>query len=144
MFEWPKAEEGQILVSLPFRVFWATSICLAFLIGLLMWLISEGEKHEWKNKLLRLFGLPPSKSGSSPSNSQGMGLPPGELTHKLSRSDKLTINKDGGAVQTWFQRVRSRKRANDPESVRIESRQDQSARSVMQKQPAELVSEKAS
>jgi hypothetical protein len=69
MFEWPKAKEGDILVPLPFKIFWATSIPLAVIIGLAMQLISEGEKHGWKLHSKASESQPEAKVTSS--NVQG-------------------------------------------------------------------------
>jgi hypothetical protein len=55
MFEWPKPAEGEIIVPLPFKIFWKTSIPLAAIIGLFMWLISKGEEKGWK-KLVPFLG----------------------------------------------------------------------------------------
>jgi hypothetical protein len=33
MFKWPDPEEGQIIIWLPFRIYWAASGAMTFLLG---------------------------------------------------------------------------------------------------------------
>jgi hypothetical protein len=110
MFEWPKAKEGEILVPLPFKIFWATSIPLAAIIGFLMWLISEGEKRDWKLPLLpssKASGYRPGNNASGSGASRwpshptapfsnppgcGVGLPPGTPLSGSVGKDKTIAN----------------------------------------------------
>ncbi|KAF4627020.1 hypothetical protein G7Y89_g11137 [Cudoniella acicularis] len=142
MFEWPKAEEGEILVPLPFKIFWATSLPLAAIIGFLMWLISEGEKRDWKLPPLKSSGLPnPAHAGQPPGNhgggsgSQGPnhlknsssnanggavgGLPPGTLPSGSVDEAGTIANGNGGAIQRFLRRSRR----TDIENVSVEPQQ---------------------
>jgi hypothetical protein len=153
MFEWPKANEGEIIVSLPFKIFWETSIPLAAVIGLLMWLISKCDERDWENLLTfpsrhlskpRTPGHRPGNNASSStfsqlashpkapsSNAQGdvvASLPLGTPSSGPAGKDKAIANGNGGAIQRWFihrNRSRSHKQAIDIESVQVEPQQEE-------------------
>jgi hypothetical protein len=138
MFEWPKAEEGEVIVSLPFKIFWRTSIPLAAVTGIIMWLISRGDKRGWetlspvliwRSLRRRVFGHQPRNhahapgSGSSQlssnpknpsSNAHGDVTPPKIPPH--GAKDKINPDGNRGAVQRWFRGSQSRKQATDVES----------------------------
>jgi hypothetical protein len=157
MFEWPKAGEGEIIVSLPFKIFWETSIPLAALTGLVMWLISEGEKRGWKNLppflvLQKAFGHQPVNdtpgSGSSEMSSNpktpssnahdgvGAALPPQIPPRGPVGKDKTSRTGSRGAMQRWFQKSRSlnRKHATDVEIALASPHQERLVESFLVKQ----------
>jgi len=156
MFEWPKAGEGEIIVSLPFKIFWETSIPLAALTGLLMWLISEGEKHGWKilppfPVWRRAFGHQPGKdapgSGASemssilktPSSNAHGGVveasPPQTPPRGPVGKDKTSPTSSRGAMQRWFRNSRSpnQKHATDIEIALVSPHQGQIVESFLGK-----------
>jgi hypothetical protein len=130
MFEWPKAKDGEIVVSLPFKIFWATSIPLGAVIGFLMWLISKCEKSDWEKFLFSLRirprapgsrpGKTASDSGSShtasnPAASHStahvdgvrglpVGITPAGTTPVGPAGDKIIAKGNGGVVRRWFRR----------------------------------------
>ncbi|KAE9362614.1 hypothetical protein N431DRAFT_391557 [Stipitochalara longipes BDJ] len=143
MFEWPKADEGEIIVPLPFKIFWETSIPLAALTGLLMWLISEGEKRGWKN--LPPFSLWRSQSGNDapasnssemsskpktpPSSSHGgvvAASPPRTPPRGPVGKDKTNPTSSRGVMQRLFRKSRSLngKHTADVESAPVSSNQE--------------------
>jgi hypothetical protein len=90
MFEWPRAEGGGIISSLPFKIFWGARIPLAFVIGFFMLLISKGEKRSWKTSFL----LKPKASGHQPGHNA-----PGFGSSQLASNPKTPSgNAQGGAV----------------------------------------------
>jgi hypothetical protein len=137
MFEWPKAKEGDILVPLPFKIFWATSLPLAAIIGLLMWLISEGEKRDWKLHPKASESQPGDKASRSPSsqpasrlkvtssNVQGnaaVSSRAGTQAIKSAGKNRTIANDKSGIIPRWFRR--GPKRATDIESVHSEPQGD--------------------
>jgi hypothetical protein len=148
MFEWPKAAEGEVIISLPFGIFWGTSILLAALTGLVMWLISEGEKGGWKNlppSLVwrRAFGHQPGNDAPGSSSSEmssnpetpssnahdgvGVVLPPQTPPRAPVGKDKTSPAGSRGAMQRWFRKSRSlnRKHATDVEIALVSPPQEQ-------------------
>jgi hypothetical protein len=147
MFEWPKAEEGEIVISLPFKIFWATSIPLGAIIGFLMWLISKCEKSDWKKFLysLRIRPRPsgsrsrksapdsdsshmasdPAASGSTAHGDGVTNLPvgstPAGTTPVGPAGDKNIAKGNGGVVRRWFRRGRNQTQPPDIENVHGES-----------------------
>lgn len=157
MFEWPKAGEGEIIVSLPFKIFWETSIPLAVLTGLLMWLISEGEKRGWMNLppflvWRRAFGHQPGNDAPGPGSSEmssrpktpssnahggvGAALPPQTPPRGPVGKDKTSPTGSRGAMQRWFRKSRSpnRKHAADVEIALVSPHQGQLVESFLVKQ----------
>jgi hypothetical protein len=156
MFEWPKAGEGEVIISLPFKIFWETSIPLAALTGLVMWLISEAEKRGWENLppflvWQRAFGHQPGNdapgSGSEMSSNPktpssnahggaGTALPSQKSPGGPVGKDKTSPTGSRGAMQRWFQKSRSlnQKHTTDVEIALASPRQEQLVESFLVKQ----------
>jgi len=153
MFEWPKAKEGDILVPLPFKIFWATSLPLAAIIGLLMWLISEGEKRDWKLHPKASESQPGDKASRSTSsqlasrlkvtssNVQGnaaVSSRAGTQANESAGKNRTIANDKSRIIPRWFRR--GPKSATDIESVHSEPQGDLVVETVLGKQdwPQEL------
>lgn len=58
MFKWPDPPEGQILVQVPFAIYWGASFAVAVAVGVVMWELaaSKDDKSRGFWKTLLLFG----------------------------------------------------------------------------------------
>jgi hypothetical protein len=52
MFKWPDPPDGQIIVRLPFEIYWAVSLSVTLILGFVMYISTVREKlDEWLRKV---------------------------------------------------------------------------------------------
>jgi hypothetical protein len=63
MFKWPDPPDGQIIVRLPFEIYWAASLSVTLILGFVMYISTIREKlDKWLRKVAEILWVGAGKS----------------------------------------------------------------------------------